>query len=139
WREHCRTVLQGQGLTCAEAGSDQDFLQLLQEQPADVLLIDQPSTRAGLDLCRRLRAQAAIAHLKLILLIPEAEPAEPEGCDREPACDDVVSRQASPSALAQRVRAALRLKEAEERADRLAGHLLATNSQLEQALQQRDD
>ena len=36
------------------------------------------------------------------------------------------------------MRLALRLKEAEERADRLATHLLATNGQLEQAMQQRD-
>src|SRR5262249_35876835 len=43
-----------------------------------------------------------------------------------------------PARLAGRVRAALRLKEAEERADRASGHLLTTNSQLEQALQQRD-
>src|SRR5262249_26352647 len=92
-----------------------------------------------LELCRRLRAEAPIAHLKLILLTPEAGAAELDGLERDPVCDDVVARSAARAVLVQHIQLALRLKETEERADRLAGHLLATNNQLEQALQQRDD
>ena len=52
--------------------------------------------------------------------------------------DDYLSRSTPPHELAARVKLALRLKDAEERSDRMTRHLLATNGQLEEALRQRD-
>ena len=51
------------------------------------------------------------------------------------AADDYLDRTASPQELLARVRLALRLKETEERCDRMAGHLLTTNQQLEEKAQ----
>jgi putative two-component system response regulator len=78
-----------------------------------------------------------VPHLKLILLTPDAATAQQAGA--EPACDDHVLRSALGTSLLGRLRLALRLKDSEERTDRLAHHLLTTNSQLEQAQQQRDN
>jgi response regulator RpfG family c-di-GMP phosphodiesterase len=127
----CRRALEPLGLACAETTGILSAHQALAASSADVVLIDaQLSDGAGLDLCRQLRASGPIAHLKLILLA--------DG-DIDPLCDDRLPRGAADPALASRVRLALRLKEAEERADRMGGLLLSTNNQLEQALQQRDN
>jgi putative two-component system response regulator len=131
---------EGYGLDCAEAAREGEVDEALKRSPADVMLIDgQLAGGAGIELCRRLRREAPLAHLKLILMAADPGPA---GVDTPPAeaeglCDDVAPWGAP--ALLTRVRLALRLKEAEERSDRLASHLLATNGQLEQALQQRDN
>jgi putative two-component system response regulator len=142
-RRACRTLLERHGLDGTEAAHEGEVDEALRRAPADVVLVDGgPAGGAGLELCRRLRREAPLAHLKLILLADprpggeEAPPAEAEGLC--PALMDDVAPWGSP-ALLSRVRLALRLKEAEERSDRLASHLLATNGQLEHALQQRDN
>lgn len=139
WREKIRTYLGKHGMVCGEADHEGMIRPAMEKQPADLLVVDQPTARAGLDLCRRVRAEASIAHLKIILVTGEVELAEQEAFDREPACDDILPAAVTGNMLIHRMRAALRLKEVEERSDRLAGHLLATNGQLEQAMQQRDD
>jgi serine/threonine protein kinase len=132
-RAACRAALERHGLTCAEAAAEREVPEALAAAPADVVLVDaQLAEETGLDLCRRLRAGAPVPHLKLILLADAAESLPPEA---DVLCDD---RADDDDRLAARVRVALRLKEAEERADRVTGHLLATNAQLEQAVQQRD-
>jgi putative two-component system response regulator len=55
-----------------------------------------------------------------------------------PDADDLVARAGAAADWARCVRWLLKVKEKEERTDRLAGHLLATNSQLEQSMQLRD-
>src|SRR5205085_263356 len=49
-----------------------------------------------------------------------------------------IARSAPPTEWVRSIRLLLRLRESEERAARLAGHLLATNGQLEQSVQLRD-
>jgi response regulator RpfG family c-di-GMP phosphodiesterase/serine/threonine protein kinase len=129
------SAMEGNGLACREAERDHEVAVILANFPADVVMIDSAAApAAALELCRRLRAEAPVAHLKLVLLAPrDAEPPEADGL-----YDDFLEDSTPPARLVARVRAALRLKEAEERADRAAGHLLTTNSQLEQALEQRD-
>jgi putative two-component system response regulator len=97
-----------------------------------VVIVDgRQEAGPGVELCRRLRAEAPLPYLKLLLLTEEdAGSAEADGL-----CDDQV---AADGRLGTRVRVALRLREAEERADRVTAHLRATNAQLEQAVQQRD-
>jgi response regulator RpfG family c-di-GMP phosphodiesterase len=59
--------------------------------------------------------------------------------EADSAFDDCIPRTTPPAQLLGRCRTVLRLKEVEERADRLASHLLATNAQLEKAVRQRDN
>jgi response regulator RpfG family c-di-GMP phosphodiesterase len=113
---------------------------------------DQPDAT---ELCLALRAGGRCPNLKVLLLTSADHETE-----RDRVCDDQVPAPAGgpPRArrsecharfglfagdllegLLPRVQLALRLKAAEDRSDRLAGHLLTTNGQLEQALQQRDN
>jgi response regulator RpfG family c-di-GMP phosphodiesterase/serine/threonine protein kinase len=134
-----RSALKAYGLECVEVARAGEVRETLERQPCDVALIDSQLVEGqGIDLCRLLRAEAPIPHLKLILMTANG-PADASGAGAEAVCDDLVARTAPAAELVARVRLALRLKEAEERADRLAGHLLATNGQLEQIVQQRDN
>ena len=106
--------------------------------PADVALIDaQLNGESGIEVCRRLRAEAMVPHQKLILLTGDDAHAA-AAPELDAVHDGQAPRDVFAAALVSRVRLALRLKEAEERSDRLVGGLLSTNTQLEQAVQQRD-
>jgi response regulator RpfG family c-di-GMP phosphodiesterase/serine/threonine protein kinase len=135
-RVTCRSILNVHGFACTEASHDGEVRAALQGTAPDVVLVDGHLAEGpGADLCRRLRAEAPAAHLKLLLLTDSPE----EEGDAEVLCDDQVPLTGLAGGLLTRVRLAVRLKDAEERADRLASHLLATNGQLEQVVQQRDN
>ena len=89
-----------------------------------------------MEVCRQLRGGGMVSHQKLILVMDDAS--TPAASEFDGVCDDQARGGDSPSVLLGRVRLALRLKEAEERSDRLVNGLLSTNSQLEQAMLQRD-
>jgi response regulator RpfG family c-di-GMP phosphodiesterase/serine/threonine protein kinase len=132
-----RAALERAGLACAEADRGPAVRETLAHFPADVVLVDARTDRdSGRDLCRQLRAEAPIVHLKLVL-VSDDESAESE--DTDCAWDDQIERRSLPAQLSARVRSVLRLKEVEERADRLASHLLTTNGQLEKAVRQREN
>jgi response regulator RpfG family c-di-GMP phosphodiesterase len=133
-----QALLEHLGLACTTVSRDDEVGPILQSNPADMVLIDGRLDQGpGLDLCRRLRAESPVAHLKLLLLLTQPSSwevvADPEGL-----CDDQVPWPISGDILYSRIRMALRLKEAEDRADRMANHLVATNTHFEQALQERD-
>ena len=137
YRAEVRDVLEKHGMSCAEADGADDLRNLLKRFPADVALIDAHlKEESGMEVCRQLRGGGMVSHQKLILVTDDAStPASPEF---DGVCDDQARGGDSPAVLLGRVRLALRLKEAEERLDRLVNSLLSTNSQLEQAMQQRD-
>jgi response regulator RpfG family c-di-GMP phosphodiesterase len=132
-----RAALERGGMCCVEADREAAVREALERFPADAVLVDvRTDGDGGPELCLRLRAEPPVPHLKLVLMADrEADDPEADGG----AWDEQVPRDAAPGRLLGRVRAVLRLKEAEERADRLAGHLLATNGQLEKAVRQRDN
>ncbi|HEX5269504.1 MAG TPA: protein kinase [Gemmataceae bacterium] len=132
-RSLCREVLADHGVECLGAQSADEVLDWLVRAPCDLLLIDA-DLPDGAALCRRLRAEPPAPHLKIIVATPDASAPPPD----VPA-DDSLAHSAPPHELAARVRLALRLRDAEERAERINAHLLATNGQLEAALRQRDD
>jgi putative two-component system response regulator len=130
-RAACRAALERHGLASLEIAQEEDVAESLKTFPADVVVVDgDVAGGPGVELCRRLRAEAPLPHLKLLLLNDGEPVPEADGL-----CDDQV---AADGRLGARVRVVLRLKEAEERADRVTGHLLTTNGQLEQAVKQRD-
>jgi putative two-component system response regulator len=130
-----RSALEQAGLTCCEADRGPAVREAFKYFAADAALIDaRIDGDTGEILCRQLRAEAPIANLKIVL-IADNDDADDSDC----GWDEKVARQSSPAGITARLRSIIRLKEAEERADRLAGHLLATNSQLEKAVRQRDD
>jgi putative two-component system response regulator len=74
--------------------------------------------------------------MKIVLVTDDRQEKPADG---DTPWDDWIARGALPSWLPGRIRSILKLKEAEERSDRLAGHLLTTNSQLEKTVEQRDN
>lgn len=91
----------------------------------------------GLELCRKLRDDPPCPNLKIILFsatVTDDDVARVLAA----GADDYLSKQFSPVQLASRVKAALRLKESQDRADLLNRDLLASNAQLEHSLAARD-
>jgi response regulator RpfG family c-di-GMP phosphodiesterase len=135
-RAHCRSALAVHGLETFEAADGPEARDWLAGARCDLVLLDaQLPDEDALEFCRRLRADPPAPHLKLILLAPQ--PLE-ERAAADAGADDQVGRAAPAAELLARVRLALRLKESEERADKLVHHLLQTNRQLEQTLKLRD-
>jgi response regulator RpfG family c-di-GMP phosphodiesterase len=132
----CRDSLERHGIECLGAQSADEVIDWLVRVPCDLLLIDGelPGGEA-LALCRRLRAEPPAPHLKLVLLSGDDQLASPA----DAPADTYLAGVPPAHELVNRVRLLLRLKDAEERSDRMTAHLLTTNSQLEEAQRQRDD
>jgi response regulator RpfG family c-di-GMP phosphodiesterase/serine/threonine protein kinase len=137
-RMMCRTALESHGLECSEARDAVEARAKLGQLPHDLLLVDvQLPDGMALEICSQLRAEPPAPHLKLILLTPR-NTAEWIGQGQKANIDDCLPKSVSPLELASRIRAVLRIKEAEERSDHLASNLLSASQQLEQALRLRD-
>jgi response regulator RpfG family c-di-GMP phosphodiesterase len=133
-----RAALEAQGVECFEAKDAAESRARLAQLPHDLLLVDTELPEGtALQICSQLRAEPPCPHLKLILLTPENTP-EWLGLAQKTAVDDCLPKSVHSLELAGRIRTILRIKEAEERSDRLAGHLVSAHQQLEQALRLRD-
>jgi response regulator RpfG family c-di-GMP phosphodiesterase len=137
YRCFCRDVLDDKGIECLGAQSAAEVMDWLMRSPCDLLLVDaELPDGEGIELCQVLRAEPPAPHLK-ILLVTSLD-VQDSTAPASLGADDFVARTAPAQEVIARVRLALRLKESEERCARLAGHLLATNQQLEETLRQRD-
>ncbi len=131
-------ALGDEGIACDEAGDAEQALRALAARVYDVVVTDwvMPGL-TGLELCRRLRECPPAPHLKVIVYsgqLTDDEVAQVLAA----GADDYLTKQFSPVQLVARVRAALRHKDAQGRADLLHERLLAVNRQLEQDLAARD-
>jgi response regulator RpfG family c-di-GMP phosphodiesterase len=135
-RAACRSALQTLGLDYVEATTTADAREKLSRLSSDLFVVDGQLPDHA-DFCRQLRAEPPAAHLKLVVLDPDGSP-DAGNADNTIAVDDRIARSAPPGDWARSIRLLVRLKESEDRADRLASHLLATNGQLEQSTQLRD-
>jgi response regulator RpfG family c-di-GMP phosphodiesterase len=137
-RDACRMVLEAGKVECLDASASADVEDCLRRSPCDLVVIDGQLPQVdGLSLCRFLRRQPPMPHLKLVLLAPAGNS---EG-DSVVDCRLQVPDLSGPVACANlqsTVSNLLRLKDAEDRSDHLATHLLKTNQQLEQAVRVHD-
>jgi response regulator RpfG family c-di-GMP phosphodiesterase/serine/threonine protein kinase len=110
----------------------------LQEHSYDLVLLDlhMPGL-SGREVCRRLRQQPPCANFKIILLSGEAH-TDSLAQELLTGADDFLSKPFTVSHLVARVKAALRLKAAQDRSDLLTRNLLAINHQLEQSINTKD-
>jgi response regulator RpfG family c-di-GMP phosphodiesterase len=131
-------VLTSFGLHCEEAADGVLALEALQARRFDlvVLDIDMPRLR-GTDVLRRLRETPPWPHLKIIMISGRSAPDELAHMMLGGA-DDFLVKPFSTTQLQARVQTALRLKDAQDRSDKLHGELLAANRDLEQAVLARD-
>jgi response regulator RpfG family c-di-GMP phosphodiesterase/tRNA A-37 threonylcarbamoyl transferase component Bud32 len=137
-RTFCRYALEAEGLCCEEAGDGLGAWSLLRERPFDLLLLDwaMPGL-TGLELCRKVRENPPAANIKIILCSGHGTPDDVDQVLAAGA-DEYLNKPFSVVQLVARIKAALRLKEAQDRSDLLNRHLLAVNHELEQNINARD-
>jgi len=134
----CRQMLEASDIPCGEAANGVESLQSMGKDRYDLVLldIDMPQM-TGTEILRQLRENPPAPHLKIIMMSGRAggdEMARMMGA----GADDYLSKPFSMIQLVERVKAALRLKAAQDRSDLLQHSLLTVNRELEQGLLARD-
>lgn len=137
-RELCRLVMEPEKILCDQAADGIQALAMMASGNHDLVLldIDMPKMQ-GTEVLRRLRENPPGPHLKIIMISGRATEDEMALMMRAGA-DDYLSKPLSVVQLRERVKAALRLKVAQEHSDLLNRKLLTVNYQQEQGLLARD-
>lgn len=137
-RRLCRYTLQGQGLQCDEAVNGAIALEALKTRSYDLVISDSDMPEVnGIQLLKHLRENPPSPHLKVIMFSGRAS-ADEMAQFLTLGADDYLTKPLSISQFLSRVKAALRLKAAQDRTDLLNRHLVAINAELEQNLTMRD-
>jgi response regulator RpfG family c-di-GMP phosphodiesterase len=137
-RRLCRAALGAEGLACDEAEDGPSAVAKAGARPYDLVLldVDMPGFN-GEEVLRRLRQRPPTPHLKVVMFSGAAT-----GDDLSrtllAGADDFLTKPFSVTQLRARVKTALRLKDAQDRADVLNRQLLTVNAELEQSLEARD-
>jgi response regulator RpfG family c-di-GMP phosphodiesterase len=133
-----RVVLESLGCECTEAGDAAAARAAVASLPFDVVLLDRdlPDAR-GHEVAGWVREAAGGRPLKVVML---SDSAGAEGLAESLArgADDFIAKPFGPAELAARVRHALAVKAAQERALRQAQRVAEANRQLHQSLDARD-
>ena len=105
--------LQKQGYRTLAAGTGEAGLALARERHPDLMILDLmlPGALDGLEVCRRIRQDAAIASLPVIMVTAKSEEVD-EIVGLEFGADDYVTKPFSPRILLARVKANLRRQQA---------------------------
>ncbi len=137
-RRLCRVALLAEGFTCDEAGTGPEAVSLASKHAYDLVLldVDLPGFN-GEEVLRILRQRPLTAHLKVVMFSGTATGDELSRILLAGA-DDFLTKPFSMVQLRARVKASLRLKDAQDRSDVLNRELLQVNTELEQALDDRD-
>ena len=139
YRRQIHQVLVRPTLECVDVGGTREARERFLDNSIDLVLIDTLLPEQDWsEFCHGLRAEPPVPYLKIVLL-NRGSVAEETIFQPELGIDDVVPASASSQYLRARVHQCLRFKDAEERADKLAGHLIATNGQLEQSIEVRSN
>lgn len=137
-RDFCKYMLQSEDVVCHEAEDGLRALDVVQTRAFDLVLLDIDMPKmSGAEVCRHLRERPPAPHLKVIMMSGRASGDEMAHIMLAGA-DDYLSKPISVVQLQARVKSALRLKDAQDRSDALAQHLLTVNHELESNLQARD-
>jgi response regulator RpfG family c-di-GMP phosphodiesterase/serine/threonine protein kinase len=137
-RRLCRVALVAEGFVCDEAGAGPDAIALAAKHPYDLVLLDVDLPGfSGEEVLRRLRKRPPSSHLKVVMFSGTANGDELSRILLAGA-DDFLTKPFSMVQLRARVKASLRLKDAQDRSDVLNRDLLTLNAELEQAVEARD-
>jgi len=137
-RTLCRAVLHSEGMRCDESHGGQQALDMVRQKHYDLVLCDvnMPDT-PGTEICKRLREQPPCPNLKIIMMSGGIN-ADIMAQLLLGGADDFITKPFSVTQLQARVKAGLRLKEAQDRGDMLNRHLQQMNQQLERNLDARE-
>ncbi len=137
-RTLCRAVLNSEGMRCDESADGKHALEMVRQKHYDLILCDvNMPDMPGTDICKRLREQPPSPNLKIIMMSGGVN-ADIMAQLLLGGADDFLTKPFSVIQLQARVKAALRLKEAQDRGDLLNRHLQQVNQQLEKNLDARD-
>lgn len=137
-RRVCRLALKQEPVACDEVDTGPAAVDRTLSVPYDLVLldVDLPGLN-GEQVLKNLRARPPAPHLKVLMMSGRTS-----GDDLSrllaAGADDYLTKPFSVVQLRARVKASLRLKDAQDRTDRLANDLAASNGELEQALTARD-
>jgi response regulator RpfG family c-di-GMP phosphodiesterase/serine/threonine protein kinase len=137
-RQFCRVVLQGEGRQCEEACDGVAGLDKVRSKQYDLVLTDVCMPKlGGIDMTRKIREAPPSPHLKIIMFSGSATSDELAQMLAAGA-DDFLIKPLSIITLQGRVLSALRMKDAQDRADLLNRRLLAANEELERNLNAKE-
>jgi response regulator RpfG family c-di-GMP phosphodiesterase/serine/threonine protein kinase len=139
-RTLCALALRADGIECEEACDGVAALEALAARPFDMVLLDIDMPRLnGTETMRRIRAAPPSPNLKVLMFSGQTA-ADDMAQLMSPgaAADDFLPKPFTIVQLRARVKAALRLKDAQERSDLLNRHLLTLNAELEKNLSAKD-
>jgi response regulator RpfG family c-di-GMP phosphodiesterase len=133
-RLFARRVLQSDEIECDEASDGAEALAAVAAKNYDLVLLDvRMPVMAGVDVLRKLRQAPPCPHLKIIMC--SGQTTSDEMAEMLIAgADDYLNKPFSMVQLRARVKAALRLKRAQDRSTALTSQLLSVNANLEQNL-----
>lgn len=137
-RNMARYALTTEGIECDEAADGRAALEMVGSSAFDLVLLDLelPHVR-GDDVLRRLREEPPSPNLKIIMCSGRVS-SEDLSSMLGMGADDFLVKPFSIVQLIARVKAALRLKDAQDRSADLAASMLNLNQQLENNLRSRD-
>lgn len=137
-RRVCKMALQNDGARVDEAGTGPDAIERVETRDYDLVLldVDLPGC-SGEQVLKRIRQQSRLPFLKVIMLSGRTS-----GDDLSRmlpiGADDFLTKPFSLVQLRSRVKAALHLKEAQDRSELLKRHLTTLNAELEKSVSSRD-
>ena len=136
-RSYCRCALESEGLYCDESGTGVEAIDKTVTGTFDLVLMDLHMPQmSGAEACKHLRKHCS-PNLKIILCSGKSSPDDMTQLLLTGA-DDCLSKPFSAIQLRARVKAALRMKDAQDRSELLNRQLLQLNSELEHNLTARD-
>ncbi|HEV8228880.1 MAG TPA: response regulator [Candidatus Limnocylindria bacterium] len=124
-------VLSPYGYSISTASSGEDALRLIADQPPDLIQLDvvMPGMK-GYEVCRRIRADAALRSLPIVMVT--SNPQQDKVAAIDAGADDFIVEPYDKHELLARVRSLLRIKSYHDANERQAAELAELNRTLEQ-------
>ena len=120
-----------QGYSTTEACDGAEALEAVRGEAPDLILLDVTMPRMdGLEACRRLKHDASLGFIPVILVTARSD-SKDVIAGLEAGADEYLTKPVDQSALVARVRSMLRIKELHDRAKQQAAELAAWNDELE--------
>jgi response regulator RpfG family c-di-GMP phosphodiesterase/serine/threonine protein kinase len=134
----CRDNLQGAGFVCDAQANGLLALEAARVKPYVLVIVDLDGLNVEVPLfCRKMRRLPHCPNLKIVLVSGDMAAEDLTRLLLEGA-DEVLPKPAQAATWAARIKAVLRLKEAQDRGDWVNRHLITTNQKLKQKLTSRD-
>ena len=136
-RDILRTRLGSQGYELLEAADGEETLRVVREQRPDLILLDVMMPKIdGIEVCRRIKADADLPFIAVILVTAKADTKDVVA-GLEAGADEYLTKPVDQAALVARVKSMLRMKELTDKVTAQAADLAGWNRTLEDRVNQQ--